>query len=197
MYLTRFGAASLSLSCGPIKRWAYAGRNRDSWQQSERVVAVLEIEPGARVADLGAGGGYFTFRLADAVGPEGFVYAVDVDDDMTQYLEERAADEGRDNVVTVLAAENDANLPQGKLDLVFTCNTYHHLEDRVAYWRAIAASLAPGGRVAVIDYRDGKHGTDPAVVREEMQAAGYTLLADHDFLERQGFLVFGFGAGAP
>ena len=93
---------SASLLCGPplgcsaFKRFAYQGFGRDGWQQPERVVRELELAPGAQVADLGAGGGYFTFRLAEAVGPEGRVFAVDVDEEMTGYLQGRVDDEGVD-----------------------------------------------------------------------------------------------------
>jgi predicted methyltransferase len=188
---------SLGLGCTDLKRFAYEGFGRDRWQHADQVVRALDIQPGSRVADLGAGGGYFTFRLADAVGPEGIVYAVDIDDGMIRYLERRARREGRANVRTILAAPDDPRLPAGGVDLVFTCNTYHHLGDRVTYFARLRESLRPDGRVAIIDstgvglfHRLFGHATPADTIRREMEAAGYRLEVPHDFLDRQSFLVF-------
>jgi ubiquinone/menaquinone biosynthesis C-methylase UbiE len=186
--------ALLLPSCAAFKRCAYEGFGRDGWQQPERVVETLALSPGDRVADLGAGGGFFTFRLAQAVGPDGVVYAVDVDESMTDHLTSRAAGLGHANVQAVLAPYDDPNLPDGSIDLLFTCNTYHHFEDRVAYFERVRADLAPGGRVAIVDF-DGpgflrSHYSEKADIEREMEQAGYRLVADHDFLDRQSFLVF-------
>jgi ubiquinone/menaquinone biosynthesis C-methylase UbiE len=187
--------------CGAFKRCAYEGfGRRDGWQQPDRVVRELGVEPGQRIADLGAGGGYFAFRLADAVGPDGVVWAVDVDEGMIEHLEETAAERGYANVRPLLAATDDPGLPDGQIDLVFTANTYHHLEDRAAYFRKVRRDLAPGGRVAILDYDEpgwmrSHYSAKDEIVRE-MQGAGYTLLADHDFIDRQSFLVFG-SSGEP
>jgi ubiquinone/menaquinone biosynthesis C-methylase UbiE len=190
-------ALCAAAGCSDVKRFAYEGVGRDEWQQPGRVVEVLALRPGDRVADLGAGGGYFTFRLADAVGPTGRVFAVDVDPGMTQHLAGRARELGLANVETVLAAEDDPRLPDGAVDLVFTCNTYHHLADRTAYFERLKRDLAPGGRVAVIEYSghglfDGLfgHHTSAETIRAEMEAAGYRLLDEPGFLERQHFLIF-------
>lgn len=199
--MRRLIGVSLSLvllqlaSCTAFKRCAYEGfGRRDSWQQPDRVVEVLDISPGARVADLGAGGGYFTFRLADAVGPDGIVYAVDVDPGMIDYLTRSAGEGGYANVKPALAASDDPGLPDGGIDLVFSANTYHHLEDRPAYFARLRTDLAPGGRVAILEYAEpgllSSHYTDKATILAEMLEAGYELVADHDFIERQSFLVF-------
>ena len=137
------------LGCGSLKRFVYEGFNRDERQHPKRVVQVLAIEPGMQVADIGAGGGYFTFRLADAVGETGRVYAVDVDDDMISYLEERAREDGYKNVTVVRGEFADPLLPDGQIDLIFSSNTYHHIEGRVAYFRGVLQDLAQGGRVAI------------------------------------------------
>ena len=187
----------LATGCGAIKRCAYSGFARDDWQQPERVVAELGIRGGERVADLGAGGGYFTFRLADAVGPEGIVYAVDVDSEMLDYLRERAEEENRANIVPVLAAFDDPKLPEA-VDLIFTTNTYHHLDDQSAYFARVAGDLRPGGRIAIIEISGmgffhrifGSHSTEASVIRSEMEAAGYREVESHDFLSRQNFQIF-------
>ena len=174
------------------KRFAYEGIARDRLQQPERVIEALAIAPGARIADLGSGGGYFTWHLARAVGASGRVYAADVDAELNDYVAKRAAREGIEQISTVLAAFDDANLPE-RVDLVFTCDTYHHIENRVVYFSGLREKyLAPGARLAVIDYRPGKfvHATAPAVIERELAAAGFRKLAPHDFIERQSFLVF-------
>ncbi len=181
--------------CSAFKRCAYEGfGRRDSWQQPDRVVRELALAPGQRVADLGAGGGYFTFRLADAVGPDGVVYAVDVDESMIDHVARKAESGGYTNVQPVLAAFDDPGLPDGQIDLVFTANTYHHLDERVPYFQKLQADLAPGGRVAILEYnRAGwlrSHYSEKDVILTEMREAGYEVVDDHDFVDRQSYLVF-------
>src|SRR5262245_49566628 len=194
----RVFAAALLLAfhgagCASWKRFAYEGFDRDEWQRPDAVIALLGIRPGDRVADLGAGGGYFTFRLAEAVGASGRVYAVDVDDDMIDYLTQRTRARGAANVAVVRGEFEDPKLPDGEIDLLFTCNTYHHIADRPAYFRRVLTDLAPNGRVAIVEY-DGRGGWFPRTfghftqadeIAGEMQEAGYKLIASHDILPRQ------------
>lgn len=186
-------ALLLGSGCTFVKRMAYDGfGGRDAWQQPDRVVAELGLAPGAKVADLGSGGGYFTFRLAQTVGPAGHVYAVDVDEGMNEHVTDEARDQGFANVTAVLAGTDDARLSE-PVDLVFTSNAYHHLTERVAYFRRLReAHLAPGGRVAIVEFRPEvtSHSTARETIEEEMTAAGYRLAKAHDYLERQYFLVF-------
>ncbi len=183
--------------CTTFKRFAYEGFGRERWQQPEKVIQTLGIQPGQRIADLGAGGGYFTFRLADATGQGGTVYAVDIDPDMIAYLKQHAADEGYRNVEVIEAAPDDPRLPDQGVDLIFTANTFHHIAERTAYFVRARRYLRPGGRVAIIEYA-GKgffnrlfgHWTATDVIRNELEAAGYTLEHEYDFLPRQSFLVF-------
>ncbi|HET8578198.1 MAG TPA: class I SAM-dependent methyltransferase, partial [Methylomirabilota bacterium] len=148
-------AVGLLSGCTSFKRLAYEGFARDGWQQPELVIAALGVHPGDRVADLGSGSGYFTLRLARAVGPGGRVYAVDVDEEMNEYLRHRVAQAGLANVDVLLGRFDDPLLPDGGVDLVLVVDTYHHLKDRPAYFRKLQRDLAPGGRVAVIDF-DGR-----------------------------------------
>jgi arsenite methyltransferase len=148
------------------------------------------------VADLGSGGGYFTFRLARAVGPSGKVYAVDVDNGLLEYVAKRAQDEGLANVSVIHAKYDDPLLPRDGVDRLFTCNTYHHLENRVVYFRNAQKYTRPGGHVAIIELA-GKgwfdswfgHWTSSETIRDEMEAAGYKFEQQFDFLPRQ-FLTF-------
>jgi arsenite methyltransferase len=189
----------LSLWLAGCAEWGYRHMNdpsRDAWQKPKQVVEKLGIKPGARVADLGAGGGYFTWYLAAAVGPQGKVYAVEIDDTALGIIEKEMKSRGVTNVVPVRAEPGDAKLPE-PVDLVFSCDTYHHMEDRVAYFRSLARYLKPDGKVAILDfYAQGffsgllGHGTTKEEVRREMESAGYRLAADYDLIDRQHFQIF-------
>jgi ubiquinone/menaquinone biosynthesis C-methylase UbiE len=191
-------AVGLLLACNSAKRLAYEGFSRDHWQQPEQVIAALGIRPGDRVADLGSGSGYFTIHLARAVGTDGRVYAVDVDEAMNEYLRQRIAEAEVANVDVILGRFEDPLLPDGRIDLVLVVDTYHHLEDRPAYFRNLQRDLAPGGRVAVIDYDARKswfmrivgHTTSRDELQREMAEAGYEVVAEFDFIDRQSFVIF-------
>ena len=188
----------INAGCSRLKQWAYQGIDRDQWQQSDKVIATLQIRPGAVIADLGAGGGYFTFHLAKAAGPNGKVYAVDIDRGTNQLIDERANKEGINNVQTILAKPNDPLLPQFAVDLIFTSNTYHHIDDRIVYFSNLRKYLKPAGRIAIIDYDRRswlaglfRHYTPAEFIKREMEQAGYTLQQELTFLDRQSFLIFG------
>jgi ubiquinone/menaquinone biosynthesis C-methylase UbiE len=182
--------------CSDFAREHMNSAERDAWQQPKAVIQSLKISPGARVADLGAGGGYFTFRLAEAVGPAGKAYAVDIDRGALDFIAQRAREQGIANVEVVQAAENDPRLPGGGFDLIFTYNTVHHLGNRAAYFRSLARALRPDGRIAIIDYTPTGfawlfgHGTAKEVIRQETESAGYRLTDDFDYLAKQHFQVF-------
>lgn len=168
---------------------------RDAWQMPDRVIATLALKPGQIVADIGSGTGYFTIRLAKS-GAAPKVYGSDIEPGMVKYLRERAAKEGLTNVVSVQAAADNPNLPE-RVDLVLIVDTYHHIGDREVYFRKLAKSLKPGGRVAIIDFKpDSPEGPPkefrfpPEKFKTEMSKAGYKLAAQHDFLPRQQFLIF-------
>jgi ubiquinone/menaquinone biosynthesis C-methylase UbiE len=168
---------------------------RDSWQMPARVIDALKMPPDATVADIGAGTGYFTVRLAKAV-PRGMVYAVDLEPAMLEHIRKRAAGEHLQNVVTVQATGVSPNVPK-PVDVMIVVDTYHHLPNRPAYFRELTKSLTAGGRVAIIDFRkESPQGPPPQFRFEadqivgEMKQAGYRLDAKYDFLPRQHFLVF-------
>lgn len=175
---------------------AFDNPRRDEWQKPAQVIEALGLKPGMMVADIGAGTGYFTVRLArEAAAP--LVYAADIEPKMVDYIRKRAENEGLKNIVPVLAAEDSPNLPEA-VDLALMVNTYHHVPRRVEYFRALQKSLAPDGRVAIIDWKPGAPSGPPKEFRftaqqiqKEMADAGYRVLAEHDFLPHQTFLVFG------
>jgi arsenite methyltransferase len=146
---------------------------------------------------LGSGGGYFTFRLAEAVGPAGKVYAVDIDRGMVDLIGKRVKQETASNIETVLATPDDPLLPKTGVDLIFTSNTYHHIDKRIGYFANLRRYLRPGGRVAIIDFDRRswfvglfRHYTPREFIKPEMEQAGYSLQQELDFLERQSFLIF-------
>jgi cyclopropane fatty-acyl-phospholipid synthase-like methyltransferase len=168
---------------------------RDAWQLPDRVIAALQLKEGMTVADIGAGTGYFTMRLAK-VSPKVAVYAADIEPSMVEYLKKRAASEHLMNVVPVLASASGPNLP-APVDVALVVDTYHHLPNRAAYFRDLRKSLAPGGRIAIVDFRkDAPEGPPvhfrftPEQIEAEMAQAGFRLDVRHDFLPRQHFLIF-------
>src|SRR5919106_1293041 len=124
---------------------------RDAWQMPARVIETLALKPDALVADIGAGTGYFSVRLARAV-PRGTVFAVDIQPEMIGYLQKRAKTENLSNVATVLAGAMSANLPK-PVDAILIVDTYHHIPNRRAYFAELRKSLTSSGRVAIIDFK--------------------------------------------
>ena len=137
------------------KAWAkvFDDPSRDSWQKPEALFAVLHVTPGATVADLGAGTGYFSVRLARAVGAAGRVLALDVEPGLVAYMKARMEREKLPQVEAKLVPADDPGLPKAGVDLVLIVDTWHHLDDRLHYVAKLAAGLKPGGRVAVVDFK--------------------------------------------
>ena len=168
---------------------------RDMWQLPDRVISALDLKRGQIVADIGAGTGYFSVRLAKSkASPK--VYAADIEPSMVRYLRERAAKEGLNNVIAVQASADEPNLPE-PVDLVLIVDTYHHIGDREAYFRRLAKSIKPGGQVVIIDFKPDSPEGPPREFRfpleqfkSEMGKAGYKLTTQHNFLPRQEFLIF-------
>jgi len=178
----------------------FESTERDAWQLPDRVVRALSFpQRNATVADIGAGSGYFTRRLAAEV-PEGRVYAVDVDGEFEDYLLENREAWGTPNIEPHLAMYDDPMLPAGGLDLVFTANTYAFIRDRVGYFSKIRSALTADGRLAILDFRPDATppgGIAPApehrISREqaltELSDAGFTLEREETFLPHQWFLI--------
>jgi SAM-dependent methyltransferase len=168
---------------------------RDAWQKPDEIVAALKLPKTALVADIGAGTGYFSARLAKSV-PEGKVFSADIEKDMVRYLGERAKRENLPNIVPVQATPESANLPQ-PVDLALLVDTYHHIGNRVDYFTKLRSGLKPGGRLALVDFSGDAKDGPPAAHRvsldkatEELKAAGYKRVETFDFLPRQYFAVF-------
>ena len=136
---------------------------RDDWQMPDRIIETLGIQEGQTVADVGAGTGYFSVRLARSTGAR-TVYAVDIEPSMVDYTSDRAEEAGLDNIVTVLAGSDRTNLPE-PVDLVLIVDTYHHLPDRVDYFTRLREDLRPSGRLAIIDFRKDSPSGPPVEFR--------------------------------
>ena len=177
------------------------GPDRDAWQRPDQVMDELGIGEGSVVADLGAGGGWFTIRLAHRVGPNGRVFAEDVQRQMKEAISRRVAREGLTNVQTILGTDYDPMLP-APVDAVLIVDTYSEMVDPVVLLRNVAASLKPGGRIGIINFKKDGHGpgpemserVDPERVIKDASDAGLVLLSRPGFLRYQYMLVFGKSA---
>ena len=173
--------------------------DRDVWQKPERIMDALGIADGAKVADVGAGGGWFTVRLARRVGPNGRVFAEDLQPQMLEATRRRAAREGLRNIIYKQGSASDPMLPSATLDAVLMIDAYGEIPNPLLFLQNVRASLRDGGRVGIVDYKlqGGGPGPapfrtppDPASVEEVARAAGLTLVSRETFLPFQFFLVF-------
>lgn len=173
--------------------------SRAGWQLPDRVMDSLDIESGDTVADIGAGDGYFSFILADAVGPNGRVYAVEVENDLIEKLGKSVKEMGLTNVTVVKGDFDDPLLPDSAIDLIFLCHSYHHIENRSDYFDRLRKDLDKGGRVAVIDLRPtplvklllpSDHWTTKETMDNEMRLAHYGVEGSFDFLPGQSFTIY-------
>ena len=155
----------------------------------------LGLAPGMKVADIGSGSGLFTRPIAKAVAPGGVVYAVDIDEALLQIVERRAREQQIDNVRTVTGASGDPRLPE-PVDLLFICDTLHHISNQSAYLRTARTYLRPGGRIIVIDFDERwPDGHEPmrysaAQLDGWMKEAGLSRQASYDWLENSFFIVY-------
>lgn len=172
--------------------------DRDLWQLPGQIMDALGVAEGTVVADLGAGGGWFTIRLARRVGPNGKVYAEDIQRLTLAANERRLTREGLRNVETVLGAESDPRLPAGAIDAVLMVDTYHEITEPVPLLQNVMKSLKPGGRLGVVGFKSDGLGPGPPmdervdpdqIVRDAAQA-GLKLARRETFLPYQYFLIF-------
>ncbi|HUY26881.1 MAG TPA: class I SAM-dependent methyltransferase [Candidatus Binataceae bacterium] len=182
-----------------VNHWAkvFESPERAKWQKPGQVVAALKIKPGQSVADIGAGTGYFTRRFAAAVGPTGSAIGLDIEPAMVAYMKQDAARRHLSNYTASVSQPGDAGLAPHSIDLIFFCDVYHHVPDRIAYLKKLAPALKPKGRIALIDFHHDAPVGPPAKIRiprtqaiAEFREAGYRLTGSHDFLPYQYFLEF-------
>lgn len=175
--------------------------DREAWQKPDQIMDALGIADGSTVADIGAGAGWFTIRLARRVGPNGIVYAQDVQRQMLEAIRRRVSREGLLNVQARLGTGTDPNLPPRAADAILVVDVYPEVDDRVAFLRNLAAALKPNGRIGVVNYKPGRGGPGPVppnegvrvestAVEADARAAGLRVLAREN-LPFQYLLVLG------
>ena len=182
----------------PLDLALLEGPDRDLWQLPDQIMDALGIAERSVVADIGAGGGWFTIRLARRVGAGGIVHAEDIQPQMLEATMRRVAREGLGNVRRVLGTPDDPRLPPGSCDAALLLDTYHELDNPVAMLRNVAKALKPQGRIGVVDFkRDGlgpgpalEERVDPDEVVRDAEAAGLRLVSRETFLPYQFMLVF-------
>jgi ubiquinone/menaquinone biosynthesis C-methylase UbiE len=171
----------------------------DPRNKPDQILETLELQLGQTVADIGAGGGYFSLQFAETVGKRGKVYAVDTNPEFLEFIRDHAQEKGLTNLEAVLVTEDNLTLPARRLDLIFMRNICHHLQNRAKYFRKLRSLLRPHGRIAIIEYRHARrfsfrglfgHYVPKATLLKEMRDAGYTLQKSLDFLPEQSFTIF-------
>jgi SAM-dependent methyltransferase len=186
-----------------LDRWKFIFESpgREVFRERFRIVQAVGPTPGMRVADVGAGTGFFTMLFARAVGPAGRVYAIDISENFLSEIRRRAREEYHvDNVETVLNDQRGIGLPADSLDLVFLCDTYHHFEYPRQMLASISAALRDGGQLVLVDFHRIQGVSSPWVmshvranreeVIEELNDAGFKLAGEEDFLRENFFLRF-------
>ncbi len=172
-------------------------QNFDS--QPEKVLSSLTIEKGETIMDLGAGGGYYSIRLSEAVGESGRVFAVDTNSEMLDYMDNYIDLLQKSNVETVRTKGGVPDVPDESCDLIFARNVFHHLDNPTMFFLALKSKLKPSGRIAILDYKPTngfsfislfKHHTDENDIVESLDVAGFKPLKKFDFLKKQSFTIF-------
>ena len=173
-------------------------RERELEEDPDLALRLIRVARGSTVADLGAGSGYFTVRLAKAVGASGKVYAVDIQQGMLDLLQRAVAKEKLTNVTPVLGAEDDPRLPEGAVDLVLMVDVYHELQSPQTTLAHLMRALKPGGRLVLLEYRAEdpdvpilpEHKMTKAMVKLEIEHEGFKQQRVYDDLPRQHVIVF-------
>jgi ubiquinone/menaquinone biosynthesis C-methylase UbiE len=170
---------------------------RDGWQKPDAIVAALNLKPGETVADIGAGSGYLISRLSHAVGAHGTVYAQEIQKEFLPALERRAQSLG--NVRVILGTAEDPGLPENSVDCFVLLTVYHEVQKPVEFLRTLHRFARPGARLAIIDFDAGRRGSPPAPIGHEVpetdvlaeaRAANWELMARHESISSQFYLVF-------
>ncbi|MBI2999359.1 MAG: class I SAM-dependent methyltransferase [Deltaproteobacteria bacterium] len=187
---------------GDVGVWAemLEGSERDQWQKPEEVIKNLDLKPGDVIGDIGAGTGYFTRRFALAVGPQGKALGLEIEAAMVEHMRQEARRLNLTNYEPRLVKPDGPGLGPQSVDVIFLSDTYHHISNRVDYFRKLSKSLKPNGRVVIVDFYQrplpvGPQALEDKVSEEtiikELGQAGYRLIRSLDFLPYQYFLEFG------
>jgi ubiquinone/menaquinone biosynthesis C-methylase UbiE len=183
-------------ACGLAETWSeQREKRRDEKLHPDRVMAAVGVQPDMVIGEVGAGEGYFSVKLARRVGPNGRIYANDIDEDALEELDQRCREEGLTNIVTVVGEDDDPLLPDGALEMVFMVYSFHDIEQQVALLVNLEKDLKPGGTVVILDQDPDKtkeygHFLTTDQVVDLFDQAGYRLVRSETFLEEDLVLVF-------
>ena len=168
-----------------VEMWAerFSGESREVFTERLNVLAALDLQPGDRIADIGAGTGLYVKLFAEAVGETGIVYANEISQPFVDFMAEKAAEDGLSNVKTVLGTDTSSNLPPASVDVVFHSNTYHHFEYPLTMTRDLARALVEGGEMYVLDF-ERIEGVTPPRRMEVVRAGKDAVIAE---IEEAGF----------
>ena len=181
-----------------IKAKMFNKKAADPRNKPNQIIEAIGLKPGQVIADIGAGGGYFTLRFAEMVGKEGKTYAIDTNSEFLQFIKSSAKEMKFDNIITILAKDK-LDLPENSLDFVFMRNVTHHIPNRIEYFKNLKRFLKSNGKVVIIEYKKGKpftfhglfgHTVPKEVLINEMKESGYILEKEFDFLPEQYFTIY-------
>jgi len=165
--------------------------NRKAKINANQIFNKLNLKPNWKIVDIGSGGGYFSFEFAKKA-KNGKVYALDLNKKLLDFIKKQAKKQKLDNIQTI-HIKNKISLPE-KVDLIFTRNVYHHLKNRIEYFKKLKENLKSSGILVIIDWEKNSrmmgHGTDKKIILNELKKVGYKLVKDNNFLPKQNFLIF-------
>jgi ubiquinone/menaquinone biosynthesis C-methylase UbiE len=166
---------------------------RDTWQQPEKVMDLIGVKPGMVIGIAGAGRGYFTFKMAPRVGPTGHIFANEINEKKLNYIKKKYRREKIQNITPIRGLVEDPLFPQGKMDMVFMCYVFHHLEKPVEFMINIKPSLKPNANVVILEQDPSKTGSfhflETEVIKKKIKAAGYKIVRIETFLSKDNIFI--------
>ena len=167
--------------------------------KANKVIDIIKIMKGNKIADIGSGGGYFTIRFAKLVGDEGHIYAIDTNSEFLKYIKLQADKNDLKNITTIQADDDKPKLPKEKLDYIFLRNVYHHIPNRLKYLQILGEGLRKDGKIIIIEHNGSGylnfnklfgHYIKPEIIKKEMKKVGYIIDEEHYFITQQSFTIF-------
>ena len=167
--------------------------------KANKVINIIKIMKGNKIADIGSGGGYFTIRFAKLVGDEGHIYAIDTNSEFLKYIKLQADKNDLKNITTIQADDDKPKLPKEKLDYIFLRNVYHHIPNRLKYLQILGEGLGKDGKIIIIEHNGSGylnfnklfgHYIKPEIIKNEMKKVGYIIDEEHYFITQQSFTIF-------
>ncbi|MDH5681467.1 MAG: class I SAM-dependent methyltransferase [Spirochaetota bacterium] len=188
--------STLSCTSGPAR---FNQMAMDDAKLDKDFIPYLKIKKGEIIGIIGAGGGYYSVKLAKATGEKGKVYAVEIDPESIKYINKYARDNGVNNIETVLGTFTSSNLKDASVETIFLRNSYHDIGNRVSYFSRLRSVLKTGGKIVILDYDPDKlgffrnifgHNIKKEIIIKEMNQAGYYVVKSYSFLKKQSFTIF-------